>query len=279
MNGIIADSGSTGTAWVLVQGGTLQDRFYSQGLNPHFTADAEYLEVFQSVNKRWPDAALESVVFYGSGISGTEIAGRVKALLSAVFPTDQLEVAHDLLGAARAVCQRQPGIAVILGTGANTCVYNGTQITQNVRSLGYILGDEGSGAEIGKRWMKRHLSGTIDERLAAAFSQWIGRGPEAIIAEVYGGEKPNRFLASVMPFLSEHRHEPEVLAVLNEAFDALFDLQLKHYAELLKLPVHFVGSVAYHFRDILQEQCMRRNVIHGTFLADPIDALVDYHHV
>ena len=200
----------------------------------------------------------------------------VRTALQTFFPQATICVESDLLGAARSLCGREQGIACILGTGSNSCEYDGEKITSNISPLGYILGDEGSGAVLGKRLVGDCLKHQLPEHICQAFLKETKFTPAEIIDKVYRQPQANRFLASLTPFLSRHREEPEIHALLVSCFNDFFlrNVMLYNYSYF---PVHFTGSIAWYFQEEAKEAAEKLNIRTGKFIKCPIHGLIAYH--
>jgi glucosamine kinase len=274
---LIADSGSTKTEWCLLR----QKRgksIFTQGLSPYFL-DASQIEsvVRTELLPALPTQDIDALYFYGTGCAAPENARLVKSALSRVFPATTIEVRHDLMGAARALCGASKGVACILGTGSNSGYYNGKSITKNSPGLGYILGDEGSGAYLGKRILQYYLYGTFDEELKAKFESQYTSQPVAILQAVYKQPLPNRYLASFAPFLSGNRGHYMVENIIEDGLNDFFFQHLCKYRESWTQPIHFIGGIAYAFRDVLRELGHVYEFDLGKIHQAPMDGLVAFH--
>ena len=269
---LIADSGSTKTDWVLTDGGAIVGRYHTQGINPVHQTEADVLTILRHELLPQLPQQPSSVHFYGSGVR-PELETVVTELLKAAFPTAAVVEAHsDLLGAARAVCGRAEGIACILGTGANSCLYDGRAIVKNTPALGYILGDEGSGAVLGIKFLNALYKGFLPLSVAADFQTVMGLTVADVIARVYRQPMANRFLASLSPFVKRHLDVPEVEALVVENFRNFFRRNVAPY-DRPDLPVSFVGSMAWHYADQLAEAATSEGLRVGKILKSPIDGL------
>ena len=219
---------------------------------------------------------MKAVFFYGAGCT-PEKAGKLSGLLAEVFSYASIQVESDLLGAARALCKHQPGIACILGTGANSCLYDGQRITHNTPPLGYILGDEGSGAYLGKRFVgdciKQQLPSNLLEGLLKEYNLTI---PD-ILDKVYKQPQGNRFLASLTPYIYKHKNLPEVQQFLTDCFSDFFRRNILSYPGYTQVPVSFVGSIAWFFQHELKETALKFNLHTDIFIQSPIQELKGFH--
>ena len=273
---LIADSGATKTDWCY--GSADQHQIIqTQGINP-FHQSAETISLILS-EELIPQLACRTLIthifFYGAGCT-PEKAKIVRTALQTFFPQATICVESDLLGAARSLCGREQGIACILGTGSNSCEYDGEKITSNISPLGYILGDEGSGAVLGKRLVGDCLKHQLPEHICQAFLKETKFTPAEIIDKVYRQPQANRFLASLTPFLSRHREEPEIHALLVSCFNDFFlrNVMLYNYSYFL---VHFTGSIAWYFQEEVKEAAEKLNIRTGKFIKCPIHGLIAYH--
>lgn len=271
---VIADSGSTKTQWALLHNNGEQERQSTVGLNPHFTDDATFLSVLKTLH----GVGEGQCFFYGAGCGATAAQQRVARLITTAFPQMEVQVAGDLIGACRATCGNKAGLVGILGTGSNACRYNGTQIVAQVPSVGYILGDEGSGNHIGRRLLKDYLYGTMPQKISQQFHDRYPQSKEEIIEHLYHQPYANRYLASFAPFASEHRKEDYIATLLNEVFNAYFQQQLQPLYPTNET-LHLVGSVAVAFQEHLIPIAAHHGINTSVFTHAPIDGLVGYHQV
>ena len=225
---------------------------------------------------RLPGGEYEAMHFYTAGVVTTAIKTGLEEFLGRCFKVTEVEVQNDLVASARAACGHEPGIAVIMGTGSNSCYYDGEQIVQNVSPLGYILGDEGSGAVLGKRLVGDCLKNQLPQDICNAFLETFGLTPSTIIEKVYRQPQANRFLASLTPFLSAHREVPQIHELLVSSFTDFFHRNVMQYP-YQDTPVHFVGSIAWHFKEEVQEAAQLLGIHTGKFIQSPIGELQKYH--
>ena len=277
---LIADSGSTKTEWRLLdeRSGRQSESFFTKGLNPYFvTPEAMVRELSEALLPKLGGASVSRVWFYGAG-AREEKHPMIRAAVRELFDAEVF-VATDMLGAARALFGASSGIACILGTGANSCLYDGSGIVSNVPPLGYLLGDEGSGAWIGKRFLADLLKGLLSRRVSEAFREsYPDETPEVILSKVYGGPNPNRYLASFAPFVgAAAKSDPAVQNILKEGFDAFLRRNLLLYPEARERTTGFSGSIAFHFREILAEAAAGCGLRAGRILKSPMEGLAEYH--
>lgn len=274
---LIADSGSTKTSWALIS--AEETIIYeTSGFNPYYMPAGVFDKILSAeLGPRIPAAAVKQLFYYGSGCSTKKNCAIVHDTLSKYFPQAGIEVQHDLLAAARALLGRDKGIACILGTGANSCAYDGDMITHNVPSLGYMFGDEGSGAYIGKIFLEAYLKGKLDAGINTSFEQEYGYSLSDILSRVYGPDNPSGFMASFMPFLATHQHHEDIHKILYHAFKDFFRESVSKYDDYKNLPVSFVGSVAYHFKHILDEVAASVGISIGRVEKAPMEGLIRFH--
>ena len=263
---LVADSGSTKTDWMI--GGRV---FSSPGINPVMMEGDAILSHIPSFQQE----KVTEVFFYGAGCV-KPFSERVEKALRQVFPKIPIHVESDLLGAARALCGHQPGIACILGTGSNTCLYDGQEIIDNIPPLGYILGDEGSGAVLGKLFLNKLFKRELPEALCDAFRQWTPLTYTDILDKVYRQPSANRFLASLSPFICQHVDEPVVNVMVYEHFNTFVRKNVMRYHRP-DLPVSLVGGIAEHYRDILVNVLRANDLLVGEIIPHPIMRLTAYH--
>lgn len=277
---LVADSGSTKTDWLLLAPPRADVSVHTAGLNPFtLTPDALSGVLREELLPQLPQSVAASpnldVWFYGAGCRGAGLADMERALLSA-FPEARLHVFSDLLGAARALCHDAPGIACILGTGSNSCLFDGNEIRDNIPPLGFILGDEGSGAVLGRRLVSDVLKRQLPPALCKRFVDEFGLTADDLLRRVYREPIANRYLAAFAPFLGRHRDEPAVRTLVMDEFRRFFRRNIEPYRHP-ELPVHFVGSIAYFLRTELQAVAAEAGFRVGRILRSPIEGLRDYH--
>ena len=277
---LVVDSGSTKTDWGFFS--TVYDlkAFKTQGINPCHQSEDEIRGIIR--NELLPTiqnmdlTTVSEVYYYGAGCATESICTQMAALLKEFFPNASITVDSDMLGAARALCGHAEGVACVLGTGSNSCLYNGKAIEDQVPSLGYILGDEGSSAALGRRLIGDCLKRQLPESVSREFMERYSLTKESIIESVYRKPLPNRFIASFAPFVYEKRAVPEVHKMIIQCFSEFFTRNVINYHKPW-LPVHFVGSLAGSFAEELRETADSLGMTIGKIEASPMNGLVDYH--
>lgn len=274
---LIADSGATKAEWCLIKEGK-RKTIFTQGISPYFLSSEEIEALLRKeLLPKLKNAEITEVFYYGTGCSNPENVKSIRRALKAVFGDAAIDVQTDLMAAARAVCGKEKGIACILGTGSNSCYYNGKKIMRNSPGIGYALGDEGSGAYLGKKVVQYYLYNTFDEDLRARFDAMFTTTPAEILDNVYKKPLPNRYLAGFAMFLAENRGHYMVENIIEDGLNDFFFQHLVKYPEVWKYPVNFVGSVAFGFKDALKELCGTYGFDLGTILKNPMQGLVKYH--
>jgi N-acetylglucosamine kinase-like BadF-type ATPase len=274
---LIADSGSTKTEWCLLKGNT-KIMFTSHGMSPYFINGVEMENIIrQEVLPFLKRSRVDKLFYYGTGCTSAANAKMVKKALKNCFPAASLFVDTDIAGAAKALCGNEKGIACILGTGSGSCYYNGRRIVKNSPGLGFILGDEGSGAYLGKKVIQHYLYNTFDEDLRSRFDAKFVTNASEILNAVYKHALPNRYLASFAIFLAENRGHYMIENIIEDGLNDFFYTHIYKFSESRKLPVHFTGGIAFGFKDILIQMCKSYQLQHGNILKNPMEGLIKYH--
>ncbi len=274
---LIADSGATKTEWCFVSDGK-KKKIITQGISPYFLNTAQIADLLsKELKPKLRNAPIQEVFYYGTGCANPANAKSVKKAIMQVFAGVKAEVTHDLTGAARALCGRQKGVACILGTGSNSCYYDGKKIVKNSPGLGYVLGDEGSGAYLGKKVIQYYLYGTFDDELRGRFDLTYTTTTTEILENVYKKPLPNRYLAGFARFLAENRGHYMIENIIEDGLNDFFFTHLCKYKETWTLPVSFVGSIAFGFKDVLKQLCDSYEFQLGRVLKNPMEGLIAYH--
>jgi len=252
--------------------------FSSMGFNPYFHSQ----DVIEKELKAHPSIANEAegirmVFFYGAGCSTEKLNEIIIQGLSRVFTNAKIHVDHDLVGAAYSTYEGNPAISCILGTGSNSCFFDGEKVSEEVPSLAYILGDESSGSYYGKILLKEYFYKKLPADIHQAFTQEFQLSKDELISRIYNQPNANVYLASFMKFIGKFSTHPHVQAWIRKGMTEFLDVHVQCYKNYKEVPTHFVGSVAFYFQDILKECCDKMNINMGRVIQKPIDGLVDYH--
>ena len=275
---LIIDSGATKTQWTILDGNVVVDTIYTTGINPYYMEGKQIKKLLdEELSRAFLNLPIRQIHFYGTGCSTETNCKKVKDLLTLFFKEAKIDMNHDLTGAAVALLKEERGIACILGTGSNSCLWDGHKIIENVPSLGYLLGDEGSGTYLGKLILKAFLSGDADKTLTEKFYAFAELDFAGILHKIYKESQANRWIAGFSQFASANLNEPFIRELVRQNFEDFLKAQVFKYSGFQELEVSFVGSVAYYFRDILSEVLDDNNVKTGRILQKPMDGLIEYY--
>ena len=274
---LIADSGATKCEWCLLAGNK-RKKIVTQGISPYFLDEQQIVSLLnKELLPKLKETQVDEVYYYGTGLSNPNNVKLLRSALKKLFPGSKIEATHDLMAAARALCGNKKGIACILGTGSNSCYYDGKKIVKNSPGLGYVLGDEGSGAYLGRKVIQYYLYNTFDEDLRSRFDAKFVTTPMEILENVYKKPLANRYLASFAIFLAENRGHYMVENIIEDGLNDFIINHLYKYRESWILPISFAGSIAYGFRDVLKELCNSYELELGVVLKNPMQGLIEYH--
>ncbi len=275
---LIADSGSTKTDWRLITPQDEMHSFWSEGINPYFHTAETVAQTLRSINfgAFVPEQILE-VYFYSAGSSTAQNKALMEKGFRAVFTNAKVEIIHDLLGASRALFLNDSGIACILGTGSNSCLYIDGAIVKTLGGHGYILGDEGSGMHIGRKVIRDFMSDLMPPDVLEVFQKEHGLTKDAITFAVYKQHFPNRFLASFSKFVKTHLDHPYFQALVDDAFMKFFERYIIQYPDYKKYPLRILGSVGFYYREQLEKRAALYSITIDKIIQAPIDGLVAYH--
>ncbi len=274
---LIADSGATKCEWCLLDGKERQT-VITTGINPYFLSGEQIVVLLQrELLPALFSSSLSQIFFYGTGLGNEDNKKTIGTVLHQLFPNASAHIETDILAAARAACGAEKGVVSILGTGSNSCYYNGKKISKNIAGIGYVLGDEGSGAYLGKKVVQYYLYNTFDEDLRARFDAMFTTTPKEILQNVYSRPLPNRYLASFTLFLAENRGHYMIENILEDGLNDFFFQHLCKFTESWKMPVHFAGSVAFGFQDVLKDLCKSYEFELGNVIKNPMEGLIAFH--
>ena len=276
---VIADSGSTKTSWCIVEPSGATRNFDTEGYNPSYTGGEKLLEILRpNLPENFDPAGVRQLAFYGAGVYEDKY-DVIRDALHPLFPNAKFDVAMDLMGSARALLGRNPGFAAILGTGSNTCLYDGEKIIHYIDSLGFLLGDEGSGGYMGKRLLADYIRGYMPEEVSGWFWDTYRLTGEQLLDRIYADPLPNRYCASFARFLTgEHAgHEYLEQHIIIGSFRDFFNCIVKHYPDYQKYTFNSVGSIGWIFRDRLTRVASEFGMETGNIISSPMEGLVKYH--
>jgi N-acetylglucosamine kinase-like BadF-type ATPase len=276
---LIADSGGSKTDWRLVLENGKIEQASSPGFNPYYQPIEDLNRIIDGIllPKIPQKQEVGEIYFYGAGVSSEKNQLTIKNAFLEFFPKAQIEIGWDLLAAARALCGTEPGIACIMGTGSNSCLYDGKNIIDNVANLGWILADEGSGANIGRKFLVDYLRKKFPDELARQFHARFPYTREEFLEKVYQEEKPSAFLASFAKFIFQHLKEPYCYQLIYSSFAEFYENNVMKYENYQNLKVHFTGSIAFYFSDILRQVANDKRITVKNILEGPIAGLTLYH--
>lgn len=277
---LIADSGSTKTDWACVsQDGSRVIKFRSQGYNPNYISKEDIsADVKKNLSEGFPTDEVTEIDFYGAGVTELQYPLMRKALQAVFKNATTANIAMDTLASARALLGHKSGFAAILGTGTNTCLYDGENQTLNIDSLGFILGDEGSGAYLGKRMICDFIRGDMPKDVSKIVAEKLGKNGDELIDQIYTRPFPNRYCAQFAPFIKENMPKyPYFNDLVEDAFRAFFQDIVSHYPDYRKYKFNCVGSIGYYFRDILESVAKDFGMDVDVILQAPMEGLIKYH--
>ncbi len=276
---LIADSGSTKTDWILLKDNEIVKQVFTIGFNPYFQnkdqiSNAIYAQLLPNIENIIND--IDKIFYYGAGCSNQDNCNIVKQGIGSIIKVKAIYISHDLLAASRALCLDKPGIAGILGTGSNSCLYDGKNISENVPSVGYMWGDHGSGASIGKRFLNYYFNDELPTEIKLDFENQ-GYHREEILNNVYKKNMPSKYLASMSLFLGKHIDNDFIKKILVECFEEFFTYQISKYTNSKKYPINTVGSIGFLYKDLLKIAATNKGYELGAVIKSPLEGLVKFH--
>lgn len=274
---LIVESGSSKTTWyLLTNSADGSTQCLTAGINPFFQKTSDIIETLKNefvLDKE----QISAIYFYGAGITDQSKKDELFGVLSNFFGITNIQIESDLLAAARSLCGDQEGIAAILGTGSNSCYYDGKNVAQHVSPLGYILGDEGSGAVLGRLLVADVLKNQFPQSLTKLFYETHNTTKSEVMEHVYRKPFPNRYLAGFTRFMLENIHEEKIANIISGSFASFFVRNIAQYPQSRKLDVHFTGSVAWYFSGLLKEAALKEGFSIGRITQNPMNDLLAYH--
>ena len=275
---LLADSGSTKTTWILLEDGLVRKSVTTAGLNPYFQVSGTIEAILKDdLVPELSPGFISEIHFYGAGCSTLNNNNLIKSCLALFFRNAEIFVYHDILGAARSLFGKEKGIAGILGTGCNSCYYDGIEIYTRIPSLGYLFGDEGAGSYLGKIFIGHYLHDSLPDEIRNEFDGQYRLTLEDILNALYNRPFPNRFLASFSEFIAPRQNHPFIHDLVKTSFIAFFESHVSKYMDYQQLPVSFVGSIAFVYSNILHEAANEYGIKVGIISRSPIDGLIKFH--
>ncbi len=271
---LIIDAGSTKMGWILMDGPEVKAHFVTKGFNPNYSPEQDLVETCHGASL--PNE-IQSIYYYGTGCGNEQNCQIIKEVFQARFPHAEIHVTHDLMAACHAVLGHEKGIACILGTGSNSCLYDGKDIIEKAVSLGYLVGDEGSGMHIGREVVRAYFYGFMPEDLRQKFEETYHLELKDFIDKVYHQPQPSRYLATFAKFAGEHQSNPFIKELVKGCFKAFIEAFVMRYSECKSLKISFVGSVASHFQVILNEVLTEYGLVLGEVMSSPAEGLIRYY--
>lgn len=276
---IIIDAGATKTEFAVMEGKELVHQFFAAGINANYSTDEQIDKVFvhfmQSLPKEYSQPA--RITYYGAGCAGEQNAMRIAAVIAKYFTSASFKIYSDLMEACHALCGKQPGLVAILGTGSSSCLYDGEKIVKRAPSLGYLIGDEGSGTHLGKKLVSAYMMEKLPMYLLDEIEKTFDINPPKVIQRIYRKASPNKFFASFSPFVQKYIDDPVIKALCKDAFAEFFDSQIGYYDKSTYDTVSLMGSVAFHFKEVIAEVAEEKQVSLGTIIGSPMPKLIEYH--
>ncbi len=273
---LVSDSGSTKADWRLVDKGIVTGEFSTIGFNPYFQKEDVILDALHANELRNIAKDVTELFFFGSGCSSPDLNKIISDSLQKFFVNAKVSIEHDVLGSVLATCGDEPGISCILGTGSNSCFYDGNKVHENNYGLGYILGDEGSGSYYGKKLVAYYLYNILPAHLQEEFGKLFPLTKGSLIKTIYNNPNANVYLASFARFLSDRKEDEYVKQFVKKGMTEFLDVCVCHYNGYKTLPVHFVGSIAFYFETILREVATEKGIHIGKVIKSPIGELTNY---
>ena len=273
MRRLLVDAGATKSTFVLL-GGEAPFRCQGAGINANYTPEADILRILADAVSQFPkEVTISAIDYYGAGCATPQNAFHMEGYLRMYFPTAEIRVMSDLMAACHALAGKSEAIVCILGTGAASCHYDGREMVHRAPSLGWLLGDEGSGTHLGKCLVTAYLSETLPHPVRTAFEERYQLNRDLILHKLYQEPQPNLFLSQFAPFLNEYRDEPAIRQLVTTAFETFFTKQKSYYPGCDGLPWHFTGSVAAHFEEMLRDAAEQADCVIGEIAGDPMEKL------
>jgi len=274
---VVADSGSTKTDWRVIDKGIEVSQIKTGGINPYYMSVGEINTLVEEGFEGYKDLNIEQVNFYGSGCSSDKNKQIIQDAVSLVYPSATVIVQHDLIAASRSLCGSERGIACILGTGSNSALYDGKEIVENVTSLGYMLGDEGSGNHLGRCLIQAYFKGRLSDVVKRKFDEQFELTTAQILEHIYQRDLPVRFFANFSKFITENIEDDSLYRLVYNSFASFITENIIRYTGYQSETIHFTGSIAYYYKSILTQCCQDYDLKLGQIVKEPIGGLLSFH--
>lgn len=274
---LIIDSGSTKIQCILLDGNNVKSRFDTDGFNPNYSAKQDLNTIIETRFLPSIQESVQSIYYYGTGCGNERNCLMIKEMFQRYYPQAEINVTHDLMAACHALLGYERGVACILGTGSNACVYDGERITERAVSLGYLVGDEGSGMQIGREVVKAYFYGFMPNNLRQKFDETYHLELKDFIDKAYHQPQPSKYLATFSKFAGEHQQDPFMHDLVLDCFEAFLKAFVFRFEGCRTMTISFIGSVAYHFQDILKECIKKHDLTMGEVMKSPADGLIRYY--
>jgi len=272
---LIIDAGSTKMGWILMEGQEVKAHFVTKGFNPNYSPIQDLVETCHGASL--PNESIHSIHYYGTGCGSEQNCDLIKEVFQKQFADADIHVTHDMMAACHAVLGHEKGIACILGTGSNSCLYDGENITEKAVSLGYMVGDEGSGMHIGREVVRAYFYGFMPEDLQQKFDAEYNLELKDFIQNLYHSGQPSKYLATFAKFAGGHQANPFIKELVKSCFKSFIEAFILRYSESKLLKISFIGSVAFHFKDILKETLADYGLTLGEVMPSPAEGLIRYY--
>jgi N-acetylglucosamine kinase-like BadF-type ATPase len=273
---LVAESGSTKTRWCTITKQRIDFVVNTPGINPLLMSNEEIQGIIRPVLAGFDAVDVEEIYFFGAGCANNSLKEKIGKVLYSVFECKEIWVDSDLIAACLALSGNQPSVVGLLGTGSNSCLWDGSGIRQQTPSLGYVLGDEGGGVSIGKQLVSDFLKKQMPGDLWLKFSERYDVSAEIVIQRVYQTPMPNRYLASFAPFAEEYIGHIYCKRLVTDKFESFVKRNLLQYQNIDRLPVHFCGTIAWCHQNELREVCKGTKLNMGNIIKEPIEGLAEY---
>lgn len=276
---LLIDAGATKTEFVILQDRDVVHQFRTAGINANYATNEQINVIFEEfiASYHFPEKDFDKICYYGAGCANEQNALRIGTFIARFFPNSSFRIYSDLMEACHALCGHNPGLVAILGTGSSSCLYDGDNIIQRAPSLGYLIGDEGSGTHLGKMLITQYMMQKLPQNICQDIERTFDLNPDKVIENIYRKDAPNKFFASFAPYIQENIEENTIKQLCKDSFSDFFDKQIGYYNKKTYDSVSFIGSIAFHFKEIITEVAKEKDISIGNIIASPMEKLIEYH--